>query len=330
MDLIVKKASTLTDNEKISLGILGIPNEWPIESFPYSGTVPTGFELMTDSALVQLKTNNQAAYDAWLNALRPIVQDPPPSPVNAQNIPYVQPIGLKNDHSMQPWGAIKGQFISSDQSCVITLSNKSTDGLTFTYNSDIPITPRIGDYVFQNNFCLRAWVTVVDPVAHTITFDNETIKPTLSEGVGHYSKGYYISKFIPDWFTPMYLWGVSSSFFWSSDHKGKNDLIELSIVDANDFFMSDEFCAQAFGCTAEQAGPYLESTGWDLNGEYGHWTKYYDESCAVNLTGKTIMTPDGAPGELIPNLECRISYFTSLSDSTVNEIFLDYFLTAKI
>lgn len=78
MDLIVKKASALTSDEKIADGVTGIPDNWPIESYPYTGTLPSGFEQMTDVDMQVLKDNNQAAYDAWLQSLRPI--SPPPAP----------------------------------------------------------------------------------------------------------------------------------------------------------------------------------------------------------------------------------------------------------
>jgi hypothetical protein len=70
MALIVKKASELTAEEKAVMGITGIPNEWPIESFPYTGTTPEHFIVMTDVEFESLKANNQAAYDAWLSAIK--------------------------------------------------------------------------------------------------------------------------------------------------------------------------------------------------------------------------------------------------------------------
>ena len=321
MDLIVKQASALSPEEQTALGITGIPQAWPIESFPYSGTVPTGFTQMTDVEMQAIKDNNQAAYDAWAESKRPIIT--PVSPVQD-----VRSVGTKNSHTMQSCGAVKGQFTSSNQGASITLSNKSVDGFTFTYSS--AIVPRIGDYVFQDNFCNRAWITAVDTVASTVTFDHETVRPSLSEGVSHYSKGYYIDTDIPDWFSPMYLWGLTTKCFWSGSHDGRNDLVELSIVDTNDMFKDDGICGAVFGCTAAEADVMLRATGWDLNGEYGHWTKYYDESMVVNISGRTFMTPDGAPGQVLPHLVCRIAYFTSLTDSTLNEIFLDYFFTAEI
>jgi hypothetical protein len=80
MDLIVKKASALTTEQKTILGLLGTPSNWPIESYPYTGSVPEFFEQMTEEAFNLLKANNQAAYDAWIASLRPIINTPPPAP----------------------------------------------------------------------------------------------------------------------------------------------------------------------------------------------------------------------------------------------------------
>ena len=86
MDLIVKKASALTAEEKAAMGITGIPENWPIESFPYTGTVPVGFEQMTDVEFDALKANNQAAYDAWLASIKTqIVQAS--QPIDADGVP---------------------------------------------------------------------------------------------------------------------------------------------------------------------------------------------------------------------------------------------------
>lgn len=88
MDLIVKQASVLTTQEKKDLGILGIPDAWPIESYIYDGqNVPAGFTVMTDASMQAIKDNNQAAYDAWLQTLRPVIAS---HPVNADNVPIVE------------------------------------------------------------------------------------------------------------------------------------------------------------------------------------------------------------------------------------------------
>jgi hypothetical protein len=72
MDMIIKKASSFSDVEKESLGITGIPADWPVESFPYADTVPEGFEQISEENLLILKSNNQASYDAWVNSFRPL------------------------------------------------------------------------------------------------------------------------------------------------------------------------------------------------------------------------------------------------------------------
>lgn len=240
----------------------------------------------------------------------------------------ITPLTPKNNHSSQPWGATKGKFTCSDRACSITLSNKSQDGLTFNYSSTL--TPRVGDYVFQDDFCKRSWIVAVDTQNSSITFDDETVKPTLDNGSGVYTQGYWMGVDVPDWSNPMYLWGLVFKFYYSNNQTSKNDFVELSIVDSNNFFKDNTFCQQIFGvATAQDAVPYLEALGFEDNGEYGHWTKYYDESWVCTSEDKIILTPDGAPGELMSHLETRISVFTTKTDNTTTEIFLDYFPTAK-
>lgn len=87
MDYIIKRASSLTAEEKTVLGITGIPADWPVESYPYTGNVPSLFEQISDTDLDILKNNNRAAYDAWLQAMRPIIVPTPAAPVDADNAP---------------------------------------------------------------------------------------------------------------------------------------------------------------------------------------------------------------------------------------------------
>ena len=73
MDYIIKKASSFTEEEQTNRGIAGIPQDWPVEKYPYVDIVPDGFEQISEEDLDLLIYNNQASYDAWLQALRPIV-----------------------------------------------------------------------------------------------------------------------------------------------------------------------------------------------------------------------------------------------------------------
>lgn len=68
MILIVRKASTLTLSEQATMGMIGIPQDWPIESLPYDDgqSMPYGFVPMTTEEMDELKSNNQVAYDIWL------------------------------------------------------------------------------------------------------------------------------------------------------------------------------------------------------------------------------------------------------------------------
>lgn len=103
MDYIIKKASSLTTEEKEALGITGIPNDWPIEKYPYSGgSVPDGYEVISESALDELIFNNQAAYDAWLQAKRPIIPPIPENPVDSEHKPYINLSMTKIDWYFSP------------------------------------------------------------------------------------------------------------------------------------------------------------------------------------------------------------------------------------
>ena len=79
MDYIIKRASALTTEEQTTRGILGIPQDWPIEKYTYVDSVPEGFEQISEEDLATLIGNNQASYDAWLQAKRPLA--PPPAPM---------------------------------------------------------------------------------------------------------------------------------------------------------------------------------------------------------------------------------------------------------
>jgi hypothetical protein len=84
MDFIIKKALSLTEEEKTLRGIVGIPDNWPIEKYQYVDTIPENFELISEENLNLLIANNQTDYDAWLQSLRPIIQLPAPAPMAVQ------------------------------------------------------------------------------------------------------------------------------------------------------------------------------------------------------------------------------------------------------
>ena len=74
MDYAIKRASALTAEDLAAKGLTGIPADWPVEIYPYEDPLLDGFERITDEDLALLGANNQASYDAWLQALRPIQQ----------------------------------------------------------------------------------------------------------------------------------------------------------------------------------------------------------------------------------------------------------------
>jgi hypothetical protein len=248
----------------------------------------------------------------------------------------VTPKTIKNEHCMQPWGCDMGYFESKgdtelgDFVCEITLSDPSVDNLTFTYNSNCPITPTVGNYVFQRHNERRSWTTAVDTVNNRITFE----RPVLKVGTGIYTRGYYIDSLIRDWKPIMYLWGLTLNVI-ERDSNGVvetnpcEDFIELSIVDKDDLFKMNPVCQALFGVDAADAAPYLTALGFEDIGEYGHWTKYYDESWVLSCNGKYTKSPDGAPGELLPGLYLRMSFFSTENELHKYSVLVDYYPTSK-
>lgn len=253
----------------------------------------------------------------------------------------IKPTSTKNEHKMEPMGAVKGCYESRPTTgqkyvCNVTLSNKVVNGdgsTTFTYNSDIEITPEVGNYVFQNESSVRDWATSVDNVNYTMTFEQNN----LSEGSGLYVKGFYTDFRLRPWAPILYLWGATISLqeleyvdnAWVLETTPCGDFLEMSVVDADDLFLTDEFCQAVFGVNAADAEPYLLGAGFENNGEYGHWTKYYDESWVLNCNSKLIKTIDSAPGELPAGLYLRVSLFTTELENHKYHIFLDYYCTSK-
>lgn len=230
--------------------------------------------------------------------------------------------GIKNDHCIEPWGAAAGKFKPSDYSCAIDLSNKSQDGLTFTYSCSK--TPKVGAYVFQNDATVRSWITAVNTGSSTVTFD----LPVLENGINNcYREGVIIDCKIRDYKPYMYLWGLYLKVLNAHD----DDFVELDVVDADDLFMTDDYCLEQFGVDSATANaaviPYL---GFEKLGEFSEWCKYYDESWVINMNNREVKTPDGAPGKLLTNLSLRMVYYPRYQEPSVTvSVYLDYLATSK-
>jgi len=243
-----------------------------------------------------------------------------------------------NEHCMEPFGCVKGSFETRPSTgqkyvCSITLSNKSVDGLTFNYNSDIEIVPEIGNYVFQNDSTHRSWITSIDTTNHLVTFE----MPDLDNGDGIYSKAYYVDCLVRDWSQVMYLWGMTLTVreykyedsLWMEENNPCGDFCEFSIVDKSDLFRMDAVTQALFGVDAADAIPYLEGMKLEDNGEFNHWTKYYDESWILNCDSKYLAAPDGSPGEIMPGLWFRIAFFSTENENRKYKIYIDYYPTSK-
>jgi len=241
--------------------------------------------------------------------------------VTVANSPTVVPTSPKNEHSIEPWGAVNGKLTVADYACEITLSNKSQDGLTFTYSCTK--VPEVGAYVFQDNCTTRSWITEVDTQNSTITFD----LAVLDNGQGCYRKAYFVDCLIRDYKPYMYLWGLYLKVLDSHN----DDFIELDVIDLDHKFDDDTYCTAQFGVNAATAAteviPYL---GFEKLGEFDDWCKYYDESWVINMNNREVMTPDGAPGKLLVNLYLRLAYYPSPENTNTDiSIYMDYIPTSK-
>lgn len=138
MDLIVKRASALTPEERAAMGITGIPLDWPVETNHYEGTIPSGFELMSEVDLASLKANNQSAYDAWIATLRPIIIEPPENPVSSAGNPLVETAiytgkaGSKSVSLVTPDFSDRTTWYQKSVQVVSETLTDSGNGLTFT------------------------------------------------------------------------------------------------------------------------------------------------------------------------------------------------------
>lgn len=78
MIMIVRLYGSLTNEEKVELNVVGIPDGWPAEVtfIEDEDPVPEGWSAMTNEELAAQKATYQSAYDAWLESRIPI----PPTP----------------------------------------------------------------------------------------------------------------------------------------------------------------------------------------------------------------------------------------------------------
>ena len=71
-DYLIKRASVFSEDELAGNGLTGIPANWPVEKRNYIDIITDGFELISESDLLQLIADNQAAYDEWKAAKNPV------------------------------------------------------------------------------------------------------------------------------------------------------------------------------------------------------------------------------------------------------------------
>lgn len=305
---------------------------WVGQNFPsgYEHTIPESeYSLWAKDSILLIAiangiavVNNGTSDIADINEAIDYLKGPQTQPISGEVVPRT----IKNEHCMEPWGCEKGYIVNSENVCEITLSNGSENGYTFNYVSTI--TPRIGDYVFQDNFCKRNWISSLNTENSTLTFSSE--RGPMANGTGVYSKGKWIDTIVPDWKPIMELWSITVTSKKSDGSEPSiNDFVEFSIVDTNDLFKMDSVTQQLFGVNAVDASPYIIAMGFEDNGEYGHWTKYYDETWVVSVNGKLKKSADGAPAELMPLLTARVSVFVTEVGNLTTNFFVDYDPTSK-
>ena len=150
MDWIIKKASALSTEEQAALGITGIPQNWPIEKFPYTGVVPEGFEQISDEDLDLLIFNNQAAYDAWLQAKRPVIVNPPDAPRDADNVP-ITTAKIRDSQDRQQFRRIvtRSEWLYQPKSLDFYTSKYNSLYNRKHYGAGYYDSPDVGDCVMQ-------------------------------------------------------------------------------------------------------------------------------------------------------------------------------------
>lgn len=199
MDFIIKKASALSQEEQVSRGISGIPQDWPIEKYPYIDSVPDGFEQISEENLSILIGNNQAAYDAWLQALRPIVNNPPTGPLSVR----------LEDNSV-----VTTQFELNNKDLKLAKAVGILDGNTNLVEMAVRIPGEFGDgggryvaggYAISNDYNVDDYVTVhvedkdrCIAMAIALSMDPEATEPVSDETVRNMGEIPEIGKF------PMY------------------------------------------------------------------------------------------------------------------------------
>ena len=76
--MIVRLYGSFTEDEKVILNVVGIPDAWPAEVSLIDDEmpVPDGWVAMTSEELVAQKATYQSAYDAWVESRIPPTPEP--------------------------------------------------------------------------------------------------------------------------------------------------------------------------------------------------------------------------------------------------------------
>jgi len=141
MDWLIKRASTLSEEELSNRGITGIPEDWPIEKYPYNEEVgnPNNLELISQEDLDLLIFNNQSSYDAWVASHQQIIQPaaPAPTPVTVTAQPDPAPFA-------QPLYRTKRDAISS----LISIEKNTSQNIDYQITEERYVSG--GDIIIEN------------------------------------------------------------------------------------------------------------------------------------------------------------------------------------
>lgn len=215
MDYIIKKASAFTVEELEADGLTGIPANWPVKSEPYVDLVPEGWEQLSDTALAQLRSDNQDSYNSWLAAKTHIYQNEPA---------LVRPTVVFNEHLLVPKGMKKLKFKAEDYCKVITLSNRT--GSTFDFAGDL--TPIVGAYITQNECVQRFVVSAVEGSTVTLLApDGMDLDNLVLTDPIYVSNPYHADVTVEfEDVAILYLWGLT----FQARNYGEDDILYLKVM----------------------------------------------------------------------------------------------------
>lgn len=205
MNYIAKKASSFTVEERALMGITGIPLDWIVEKYIYEDTVPVGsqfdgFELLSEEEIQVIEENNQAAYDAWLQALRPISLPVTDLAVSVKSVPpFAEPLYRTKRDGTDSWTTcpedtntvidfIMGQERYLTGGEIIYFNAKKGDYISAEVNDPDGVIPEAyraalcEDYPTVARYILKKWLLPSDGYEHFL-IDTYPLNAKITAGL---------------------------------------------------------------------------------------------------------------------------------------------------